>query len=486
MNIGTIIDKINIKDLPDMITSYLHEYSIKELSNLRGYYSRLLEFISVDVKDSYLNRILKYLSSNTSSVINIIEDFNENIYDKELLDFSKYLADIINSTPNYQVLYENLNRNVNFIFFENNKEYCEVKTLHNNKEYNMFLFSLIKHSFKTYQINLPGIMGNRLLDEALTLYYDTEHRKRVIRASAELGNEIAINLHAAHIYKDDKDAAVRVLLKNKDKASELWQIAFELEYNTLSKETVSIIKKELKNVIEENDFTNKITVTKKGQEKAYDMTLLYAFKIYYYIAHKFNFTKAYNSLGKLMIFDMLSYDNDRQKTIELAKDYLKKAIRMGNINSATNLSIYYYNNKEDNEFDYLTMKRLFEVSATLGDIEASCFYGKLLIEEGNFNDGVINLKYAAERKDGLSCLELGKFYELTSEYALAIEYYKKAIIYHKYDAAYYLSLLYLKLNSLKSNDKIPDENLLNYLEIYKGKLSDEIKIKAEKLLNNKK
>ena len=47
--------KAKIKDLPDMITSYLHEYSVKELSNLRGYYSRLLEFINDDVKDSYLN-----------------------------------------------------------------------------------------------------------------------------------------------------------------------------------------------------------------------------------------------------------------------------------------------------------------------------------------------------------------------------------------------------------------------------------------------
>lgn len=485
MNIGAIIDKINIKDLPDMITSYLHEYSVKELSNLRGYYSRLLEFINDDVKDSYLNRILKYLSSNTSSVINIIEDFNENIYDKELLEFSNYLVTIINKTQNYENLYENLNRNVNFIFFENNKEYCEVKSFHNNKEYNMFLFSLIKHSFKTYQINLPGIMGNRLLDEALTAYYDTEYRKRIIQASAELGNEIAINLHAAHIYKQDKDAAVKVLLKNKHKASELWQIAFELEFNTLSKETFNLIKKELKNVIEENEFIDKITVTKKGQEKAYDITLLYAFKIYYYIANKFNFTKAYNSLGKLMIFDMVSYDNDRKKTIDLAKNYLKIAIRMGNINSATNLSIYYYNNKDDNEFDYLTMKRLFEVSATLGDIEANCFYGKLLIEEGNFKDGVTNLKYAAERKDGIACVELGKYYELTSEYDLAIEYYKKAIIYHKYDAAYYLSLLYLKQNSITLNEKIPDDNIFYYLKLYKDKLSDDIKIKAEKLINKK-
>jgi len=77
MNIEYMIDKLNIKDLPEMITTYLHEYKIKEFNNLRSYYSKLFDFIGEDVKNSYLNRVLKYLSSDTLSIINIIEDFNE-------------------------------------------------------------------------------------------------------------------------------------------------------------------------------------------------------------------------------------------------------------------------------------------------------------------------------------------------------------------------------------------------------------------------
>ena len=123
MNIEYMIDKLNIKDLPEMITTYLHEYKIKEFNNLRSYYSKLFDFIGEDVKNSYLNRVLKYLSSDTLSIINIIEDFNEGIYDKELLNFSKYLSDVINKTDRYIELYEKLNRYVNFIFFENNDNY---------------------------------------------------------------------------------------------------------------------------------------------------------------------------------------------------------------------------------------------------------------------------------------------------------------------------------------------------------------------------
>ena len=483
MDISTIIDKINIKNLPEIITSYLHEYSIKELTNLRSFYSRLLEFINEDVKNSYLNRILKYLSSDTTSVINIIEDFNDNIYNKELLSFSKYLVDIINNTENAQSLYEKLNRNVNFIFFENNKQYCEVKTYHNNKEYDKFIYSLLKHSFKLYQINLPGIVGKRLLDEALTLNYNTEHRKRVIQASAELGNELAINLHACHIYSEDRDGAVRFLLKNKNNASELWQIAFELEYNTLSKETIQLIKNELDFILEEDEFINKIKVTKKGKEKLYDMTLLYAYKIYYYIANKYGFSKAYNSLGKLMIFDYISYDSDRNKTIYYAKHYLNKAIKMGNFNSATNLSIYYYYNTYDDEFDFITMKKLFKVSALLGDIEANCYYGKILIDEGKFKEGVNYLIYAAEHNNGLACAELAKYYELNCKYELAIENYKKAIINNMYDAAYNLALLYLNLNAVSNGEKVSKDTVFYYLNKYKDKLSDDIRKKAENLLN---
>ena len=482
MDVSVIVDKINIKNLPEVITNYLRQYSIKEFNNLRSFYSRLFEFISDDVKDSYLNRVLKYLSYDAPSVINIFEDFNEGVYDKELMKFSKYLVKIINETDQYSNLYESLNRNVNFLFYESHDEYCKVKTFNNDANYDMFIFSLLKHAFMTYKINIPGIMANRLLEESMTLSFNTEHRKRVIQASAELGNEIAISLHAAHIYDENRDEAIKFLIKNKNRGCDLWQVAYELECDSISKYTIQHIKNELKGIELENDFTNKITITTYGKEKYYDLSLLFAIKLYYYIACKFNFTKAYNSLGKLMIFDIISYENDRKKTIELAKTYLKKSISMGNLNSMTNLAIYYYKNRDDIDFDYVVMKKSLEQAACLGDISANCYYGKIMIEEGNFKDGVEYLKYASDRNYGLACYELGKYYELKSDYEQAVESYKKAILNKYFDAAYNIAVLFKNINSVSNIEKFSNDNIIYYLKTYMDKMNPDIRKKTEKIL----
>lgn len=486
MNYGYLIDKINIKDLPEMITSYLRKYQIKKIGNLRGFYSNLFDYLGEDIKNSYLNRILKYLSSNISTNINIIDDFNEGIYDNELLNFSRNLIKVINNTENCIELYEMLYKNTSIIFFENNESYYKIENYYTNKEYDLFLFYLIKHSFETYKINLPGIIGNRILDEALTAYYDTEYRKRMIQASAELGNEVAINLHAAHIFRDNPNKAVQILLKNKNNASELWQIAFELEINSINKETFLIIKNELKTIIKDNEFTDKILLTEEAKKVYNEETLLYAVKMYYYIAEKFGFSKSFNSLGKLMIFNSLIYDNDRKKTVEIAQMYLKKAIKMGNVNATTNLSIYFYYNKNDEKFDFFTMKKLLEAGALLGDPNANCYYGKILIDEGNFSEGEQYLKFAAMRKNGLACFELGKLYELKNENKLSEENYKAAILNKYYDAAYNLTLLYLKINAISEKQKIPKDKIYYYLKQYENRLSDEIKQKALMLINDSK
>lgn len=484
ININTIVDKINMKDLPVIITAYLHDNSIKEFNNLRAFYARLLEYINEEVKVSYLNRILKYLSTDVYSVINIIEDFNDGVYDNELMLFSKYLVDKINSTRDYSKLYEHINRQINFIFFDNSEEYCRAKTYHNDKKYDEFIFNLLKHTFKNYQINMPGIVAKRLLTEAMTLKFNSEHRNRMIQASAELGNDLAINLHASHVYLKDKDASTRILLTGKITEVSLWEIAFQLENNFVSKDTVQLVKNKLGDILENDDFLDKISVTSYGKSIRYDMNLLYAFKIYYYVANKFNFTKAYNSLGKLMIFDFVIYDNNRDKTIKIAKNYLKKAIQMGNINSATNLSVYYYNNQNDMEYNRETTKKLFGVSSILGDIISNYYYGKILIDEGNFEEGVVYLKYAADSNNGPACFELGKYYELKGKIDLAVDNYKQAILNGYYDAAYYMALLYINMNSVIKNECFTYEMSANYLISYKDKFSEQIKIKAEKLLDS--
>ena len=122
VDISNIIDLINIKNLPEMICEYLHSKNEKSYSNLRKFYSKMFEYFSEDIKSSYLNRILKYLSSDTPSDIYFIDDINEGIFDKELKEFCDDLVEVINKYDDCTNLYEQLNRKINFIFYENTED----------------------------------------------------------------------------------------------------------------------------------------------------------------------------------------------------------------------------------------------------------------------------------------------------------------------------------------------------------------------------
>ena len=478
-----LIDKINIKDLPEEISHFFKKNSVKEYNNLRIFYTRLLEEVSEDVKLSYLNRVLKYLSSDSSSVINIIEDFNEGVYDSELKLFCKKLVSKINKYNGYLELYETLNKQVISVFFDKD-DYLLAKNSHNEEDYELFLFILIKHMFKCYQTNIPGIVCKRFYEEALTLAYNTKHRSLMLKSSADLGNADAAILYADYMYDKDIDEAMMYFYKAKSKVPALWEIGFALEHNMLKKETVQFLLKEMPEYFLSDELIEKISVSEFGKNKTDEKTLLLAVKIYSYIVKKHEFTKAINSIGKLLIFDYILYDNSREKSVKIAKDYLKRAIKLGNLNAMTNLSVYFTNNPDDSEYDYELMKRLFRFSADLGDVEACYYYGKILLDEEKDKQALTYLKYAEERNEKNACFILGKYYELNQDYKEAIKCYQKALSKRYYDAAYSLALLYFKLNELY------DDFDIEYKEIAKellndniDKLSDDIKVKAKSLLD---
>ena len=214
MFINTIVDEINLKNMPEIIIEFFRNNGEKKFNNLRSFYDNLLKFVSEDIRDSYLNRILKYLSSSSPILINIIEDFKLDVYDKELQDFSNYLVEEINKYEGYKDLYESLNRKVNYIFYEKDN-YLNIKESHNEENYKAFIFLLLKHTFYAYQINIPGIVSTRLYEEAITMIYDSETRKRMMKASADLGNVDASVLHACHILKNHNQKGIDYLLKAK-------------------------------------------------------------------------------------------------------------------------------------------------------------------------------------------------------------------------------------------------------------------------------
>ena len=486
VDISNIIDLINIKNLPEMICEYLHSKNEKSYGNLRKFYSKMFEYFSEDIKNSYLNRILKYLSSDTPSDIYFIDDINDGVFDKELKMFCDNLVEVINKYDDCTNLYEQLNRKINFIFYENTEDddYHVLKRLNNNSKYNQFIFGLFKHAFKNYKTSLPGIVGKEIYENTKTLTMGGNCYIRSLYAASSIGNDDAsIQLYNV-ITKEDVNLATSFLLKTKENPIVLWIIAYDLEKNRLNKELIQSIKVKYKYIFDISDeFIDSIDITEKTKNIFCEVPMMMAFKMYYYCYKKYNYTKAGNSLGKLLILDYISYKNDRKQSIELAKKYLKAEMRRGNIHAIGNMAIYSYKNPEEKLYSERELKNLLNISSMFGAVWVNYYLGKLLYDEGKYEESIKYLNYAAAENDGNAYILLGNYHELNNDNTKAIECYKKAIANHSYDGAYHLALLYY--NNYKENNadsqlykSLSDEYINKYYNLF----SEEIKKKADILL----
>ena len=485
-DIASIVDLINIKNLPETISDYLHDNGKTKCNNLRKFYSLMLDCFGEDIKASYLNRILKYLSSDKSSEIYLLDDINDCIFDKELMLFTSELVKLINSTENYQELYEALNKKIDFIFYDT-EEYRKIIKLYSVTNYEEFIFWLLKHAFSRYKLSLPGIVARSLYIQSQTMIANSSARNRLLNASSILGNDDAtINLYCT-LLPFDVNAATKVLLRSKENEMVLWSIAFNLEGRKINDDVLQEIKSKYKYIIDEpDDFVSKITETERARKELNGTDLLLAYKIYNYCYKKYRFTKAGNSLGKLLIFDFVSYNNDREETIKIAKQILKEEIKVGNINAITNMAVYLYLNTTDPEYDYEQVKKWFITSASFGDREGVYFSAEIFFNEGDYEKAFQYLDYAKFYKEGRTYKLLGQYYELKNDIVNAQENYKQAILNKEYNAAYNLAVLYLNIKTNDEKEKVLYRNMSNdYLNRYYDLFSDEIKEKAKILIDKK-
>jgi len=476
MNIDYIIDKINIKTIPEIISGYMRDNNCKKYNNSRSFYKELLSQINNNLVDSYLNRILKYLSSDEESVINIFEDINDGVYDESLKEFCIHLCNEIDRFSENKKLYEKINSSINRIYFEY-KEFIETKFAHNNEEYPVFMFNILKHAFHRYKINLPNITAKRVYNEALVLDDNSEERRRLIELSSELGDQDAILLHASYIFDEDPNKAVELYLKCKSSPSALWKIAYSIENGIITPETVLKVKKVLKDILSDKKNYEDITISNSQHNK--NMNL--AVKIYMYCANKYTFNKALNRLGRLLINEKIKYKNSKNKSKKLAIEYLTRAIRLGNIDSVTTMAIYYNNNRDNSDYDQYLERKYFEISAKYGNTLGCRYYGEILVEEGLIDDSIKYFKKAAQNNEPVACYHLGKYYEMNNDYASAIRYYKKSISLKRYSTVLDLAYLYDYLANIENN-KTYNNMAKSLIKYYYKFLDDEIKIECKQFL----
>lgn len=478
MNLEYIVDKINIKNLPEEIANYMQENNSPKYKNLRSFYKELLKYVDDNLVDSYLNRILKYLSSDKESNIYIIEDFANGIYDDKLEEFCTHLCNEIDKYPNNKQLYERINRLLNRMFFDY-ENFVEVKTAHNDCKYPRFMFLVFKHSFENYQINIPSITAKRVYDIAMTLD-DESKRYNLIKLSSDLGNSEATFLYSTYIYNKDPDEAISLCLKFKNYPVAQWKIAKAIEENKLNPQTVLLVKKSLKVFLNDNRLTKNIKIADEKKDK----NLKLAFKIYDYCAENYNFNKAMTSMGQLLINGRVIYKNT-EESIRLGKEYFNSAIKLGSIDSVLSMALYYHHNKNSKDYDEFLENLYFEISAKYGDFTACNYYGELLLKRGNNDLALEYFKKAADGNDTKACKKLGKYYELNNDYANAINYYKKSIQLNDYSTVIDLANLYYLLANIY-NDKIYEGMSRSIVETYYDFLSEEDKKKCKLFLKKEK
>ena len=488
MENNILIDSINIKTLPELIISYLKKYSINtKLNSVRNFYDLILSNISIDIRDSYLNKIQKYLSASESSQILIFDDINNRIYDTQLKDACKSIVNEIEKIDNSIELYSSLLSLCYFIHFSD-EELNSINTAFNNKQFNNFMFLLFKHAINNYKISTPKILAKRIHDEAMTLSTSYNVKKNLFKIAAELGNSDAAFQYAISIYKEDYNARFTYLLKAKDLDVALWLLAYIIEHYNVTKQQLEQAKNELRDIINfsnDYDVCKNIKALNTKNNFQSDCTIT-AFKIFFYLAEKRNFSKGYNSVGKLLIFSRVTYVDENNK-VDTAKanligvNYLKKAVSLSNLHAMLNLGLYYkYHNINTN-----LIKPLFLIGAENEDLVTCVELSKVLIEENEYDEAANYLRYASNQNSAYAQHNLAQLYERQLKFEDAKYWYKEALKNGSVQSSINLAKLYFK-EYVDNNSPIKNSYLLyaiNVLNDYIDLLDKEDKKVANKLLN---
>ena len=489
-----LLDVINIKTFPETIIDYLKSKNIDtKVKNLRSFYSILLLSINEDVKDSYLNRILKYLPAKEESEILILSDISEGIYKKELIDFFSNIHQDIRKSTNYVLFYKKLTELCKVIYFEKD-EADQIRKAFDDEEYVDVLYLLFIHACKNYKTNTPDILALRLLKDSFSILDWKDARYTLLKMSADLGNETACQLYANYITDYHKQASY--FLKGKASPQNLWELAYVIEHYNINNEIYNEVKKELKDIIIKGESFLEVPITVMCTTDTFEMDcILLSLNIYLYLANVKKLSKAYNSVGKFFLFNKVNVVDktgniDKKKNEELGLDFLWKAIRLSNINAIQNLTTYYYENKIKTDFD---LKELLKIGANAKDIASSVYLFRILLDENKPTEAEEYLKFIANTNDDANIeaqYKLAKIYENKLQLDDAIKYYEKAINNDYYLASYDLAKLYFNkaMTEMLSDNKKKGYLLMsiNLLESYFEQYDIKIKKEAKTLLSNMK
>ncbi len=278
--------------------------------------------VDYDFNDKLIKILKKYVSSDKNKENSSIKDVIDGLEDEEndltrqtFRKGCKKLVREIGKCTSANVLYSHLQDCCNFINFPSDIHSLDLSGVDGQVE---FIYQLYVHALKNYQVNLPKFYCRSLYYEALTLNYGSKIQERMFKEVADIfmdnsqKDEIACAAamqYANLVYYKRSEEAYRYFDMAKSKLdAAYWEIGFQIEHNCLSKEIVKKVNAqicrdfnlELKNDCFPIQINGQKYMVVSGRKDHID-NFMVAFKIYYAIAQKSNFTKCLNSVGKFLL-----------------------------------------------------------------------------------------------------------------------------------------------------------------------------------------
>lgn len=496
MNIQLIQDLINIKDLLDFIASFISKNRLcSDLNDKKKLIELILGEIPSPNSDESaagsVGKVQKYLSSDKPQTIAIIDHINTGACDDELQTATDRIHNEIIRCDKAFDFYTTLYERCSPLHFDE-VEFSNVSTAFAKKEYKQMLFLLFRHAFRKYKINPPVILAKRIYEEALTLSLKSEMRTNLFREAADLGNKYAATEYGECIYDKDIEEAADYFIKALPLQPAYWELGFIFENNMLTEEKTKelasreFFKKLCAPFYKEHSKAYRFCTDCTDEAKAESLSM--AFIIYFYLAHnpKYGFSKAYNSLGKLMINDRITIADEKgafskEFTHRQGLWYLGKAMDLGNTNAMVNCACFYHKrNKEGLFLDKKdTIIPLLDVAASLGEIDANVTLGNIFLEQGDIESAKSHLNFAHNKGRPLASYKLGEIFETNGDYISALAHYKTAMEKGVSDAAYsYVLLASSASYSAVSNIPINKFYLTELLTKHLNRMSSEIREKS--------
>ena len=510
MNYIESLDSVNLKDLFCEIAVFT-EKSCRRGCIFRTTKGIITHIVNKLYEDSdtdtvcKINATQKYLSSYETKEIKYIDEINTGAKDGKLKEEAAEITRILrkNTLPGkngFDGLLEKIRAGCRPRYFSGAESGAIFgdDTAATGEE---LLYVFLKHAFAKYRVNLPGIVAQRIYNEALTLSYSGKMRFEMMKTSADLGHRYAALEYAEYISKKSIVISTEYLLKALPLEAAYWDIAYNLETfipdRALWKEisSNSAVKKECKkaffeypvvipdSAVEQDEYSGLDCDTKKAM-------LLTAFRIYCAVARDDAFPKAYNSIGKLLMLGkvVINEPDSKTLTVKTGIDYLERAISFGNPHAMTNYAIYRLFEAEekptaDEKKDLVAM---LEAAADIRDTSAMIGLADLLCEDckieraGKILIGVSKKPHITEWETKYlseTAFRLGVKWFNKGDNENAMTFFDMAQKNGCYDA------IVPKARILASGNEMDRENAKNHIEMGMKLFSDDAKAEAKRLLD---